>query len=429
MMRGWRERALPQGGHELALLQGGDALFPAMQAAIDAAAHDVWLASYIVHTDAASAGIVDALLRADRRGVRVRVVVDGFGARDALPWWRQRLQGSRVALAVFRPIDRWWHWFQPGQLRRLHQKLCVVDEAVAFVGGINLLDDRLDLRHGVLAAPRLDFAVRVAGPIVADVHRTVRRLWTRAWLGADFGDELRALLTAPEPLQRARRWLDDRWRDWQGQRAQALAWRRSRREALANLRPVRAAFVRRDNLVQRHAIEREYLHALRAAQRQVDLICPYFYPSARLLRALRQAAARGVQVRLLLQGQFDYRMAELAARALYADLLGRGMRVFEYRAAFLHAKVAQVDGQWATVGSSNLDPASLVLNLEANVVVWDEGVAAQLRAAFELALQGAEEVHAETPLPGWRGLRGWLRRRLVAWMAQLYLRMAGGGRY
>jgi cardiolipin synthase len=429
MMRGWRERALPQGGHELGLLQGGDALFPAMSEAIDHAAHDVWIASYIVHTDAASEAIVQALLRADRRGVRVRVVVDGFGAREALPWWRGRLQGSRVALAVFRPIDRWWHWLQPGQLRRLHQKLCVVDEAVAFVGGINLLDDRWDLRHGALPTPRLDFAVRVTGPIVSDVHRTVRRLWTRAWLGADFGDELRALLTAPEPLHRARQWIDARWRDWQGARAEALAWRRSRREALADLRPVRAAFVRRDNLVQRHAIEREYLHALREAQQAIDLICPYFYPSARLLRALHRAAGRGVRIRLLLQGQFDYRLAEMAARALYADLLARGVRVFEYRAAFLHAKVAQVDGRWATVGSSNLDPTSLVLNLEANVVVWDEAVAAQVRQAFEAALEGAEEVLAERPPPGWRGLRGWLRRRLVAWAAQLYLRMAGNERY
>ncbi len=429
MMRGWRERAWPQGGHDLALLQGGDALFPAMQAAIDLAAHDVWLASYIVHTDAASDAIVQALLRADRRGVRVRVVVDGFGAREALPWWRARLQGSRVALAVFRPIDRWWHWFQPGQLRRLHQKLCVVDEAVAFVGGINLLDDRWDLGHGALPAPRLDFAVRVAGPIVADVHRTVRRLWTRAWLGADFGDEVRALLTAPEPLQRARQWVDARWRDWQGERAQTLAWRRGRQDAVADARPVRAAFVRRDNLAQRHAIEREYLHALREARSQIDLICPYFYPSGRLLRALHRAAARGVHIRLLLQGQFDYRLAELAARALYADLLARGVRVFEYRAAFLHAKVAQVDGQWATIGSSNLDPTSLVLNLEANVVVWDEGLATEVRQAFEKALSGAEEVLAERQPPGWRGWRGWLRRRLVAWAAQLYLRMAGGGVY
>jgi cardiolipin synthase len=254
-------------------------------------------------------------------------------------------------------------------------------------------------------------------------------LWTRAWLGADFGDELKALLSAPEPLQRARRWLDARWRDWQGERAAALAWRQGRREALADARPVRAAFVRRDNLAQRRAIEREYLHALHAAQHQVDLICPYFYPSARLLRALRQAAARGVQVRLLLQGQFDYRLAEMAARALYADLLARGVRVFEYRAAFLHAKVAQVDGQWATIGSSNLDPASLVLNLEANVVVWDAEVATQLRIAFDDALSGSEEILAERQPPGWHGLRGWLRRRLVAWAAQLYLRMAGSERY
>lgn len=428
-MTPWREQAQPQGGHDVALLRGGDALFPAMERAIDRAESEVWLASYIVHTDDASQRILQALLRADRRGVRVRVVVDGFGSRSALPWWQERLAGTRVALAVFRPMDRWWHWLQPGQLRRLHHKLCVVDETIAFVGGINLLDDRLDLNHGALDAARLDFALSLRGPVVAEVLRTVRRTWTRAWLGHEVTDEWQALLLAPEPLQRARRWLRARWNAWHGDRAETDRRRQQRREAEGDERPVRLAFVRRDNLSQRHAIEREYLLALREAREQADLICPYFYPSARLLRALHRAAKRGVRIRLLLQGRFDYRLAEMAARALYADLLQRGVRIFEYRAAFLHAKVAQVDGFWCTVGSSNLDPTSLVLNLEANVVAWDAGLADGVRRAFDEALQGAEEIHSQTPLPGWRGLSGWLRRALVGWLAQVYLRAAGGGSY
>ena len=96
--------------------------------------------------------------------MRVRVVVDGFGAAPTLPRLQRWLAGQGVALAVFRPIDRWWTWLQPGQLRRLHQKLCVVDGEVGFVGGINLIDDRIDLRHGIDDAPRLDFAVALRGP-------------------------------------------------------------------------------------------------------------------------------------------------------------------------------------------------------------------------------------------------------------------------
>jgi cardiolipin synthase A/B len=426
-MNRWRLHATPQGGHEIELLRGGDALFPAMCAAIASAEDEIWLVSYIVHTDTASTLLAQALVAAAARGVRVRIVVDGFGARHALDWWRQAIDGSSVALAVFRPINRWWHWLQPGQLRRLHQKLCVVDQRWAFVGGINLIDDRIDLRHGALAQPRLDFAVQFSGPLVPEVQQAARRLWARSWLGRDFGDELVGLVTDSEPLQRARDWLRQRWQDWRGARAQTLALRQERRLALRNMTPVRVAFVVRDNLRNRHTIEREYLHALREARHQIDLICPYFYPSGRLMRALVRTARRGVQVRLLLQGQFDYRMAELATRALYTNLLAQGVRIFEYHAAYLHAKVAQVDGLWATVGSSNLDPTSLLLNLEANVVVWDQQFATQVQQAFELALQGAAEIHPETPLPAWQGWRGWLRRTFVAWVAQVYLRAAGGG--
>lgn len=418
-----RARAAPAGGHEIRLLEGGDQLFPALCAAIRAATHEVWFASYIVHTDAPSEAVLHALRAAARRGVRVRVVVDGFGARHALPWWRERLEGSGVALAVFRPIDRWWHWLQPGQLRRLHQKLCAVDGEHAFVGGINLIDDRRDLNHGELEAPRLDYAVHLRGALAHDVARAARKVWTRAWLGRDFSEELRDWLLAPELVDRSRELLGRWWERTRGLLGARKALRAQQRAAQADARPMRAAFVLRDNLRHRHAIEREYLHALRSAQTRFDLICPYFYPSARLLRALLGAARRGVQVRLLLQGRFDYRLAALAARALYAELLARGVRIYEYRAAFLHAKVALADADWATVGSSNLDPTSLLLNLEANVVVYDAGFTTELAQAFERALAGAEAVH---PAAAPQGLGAWLKRLLVAWIAQTYLRVAGG---
>ncbi len=422
-MRPWRGAVDAQGGHAIELLKGGDALFPAMERALLAAEQEVWLASYIVHTDAASERLLRTLLRVAHAGVRVRLLVDGFGSRHALGWWRERLAGSSVVLAVFRPIDRWWHWLQPGQLRRLHLKLCVVDGRVAFVGGINVLDDRIDIQHGALPAPRLDFAVRIEGPAVALVERQLRRLWARSWLGRDFGDELRALALSPEPLRRAGEWLQAKLSSFGSALQAARDARQQRRQALQDESPVRLAYVLRDNLRNRHAIEREYLHALRDAQHRFDLICPYFYPSGRLLRALTSAARRGVQVRLLLQGQADYQIARWAAEALYAVLLARGVQIYEYDAAFLHAKVAAADDDWATVGSSNLDPTSLLLNLEANVVVYDSGFNAQLRSAFEQALQGSRAV-ALKAVPS--GPRAWLMRLWVAWLARLYLRIAGG---
>jgi cardiolipin synthase len=406
------------GGNEVRLLRGGDELFPAQVQAILAARIEVWLATYIFHNDLAGEQLVRALCAAAQRGVRVRVVVDGFGSKQSLAWLSEQLHDSGVALAVFRPIDRWWRWLQPGQLRRLHQKLCVVDGEQAFVGGINIIDDRNDLNHGLCEQARLDFAVGLRGLVVQPVEQACRAVWTRAWLGRDFSEELVALFKSPAPMRRAKRLL--RRLRMPGQRGpQSLdAW----------LPPVRAAFVLRDNLRRRRTIEHAYVRAIRSARHRVDLVTPYFYPGLAFRKALRDTARRGVQVRLLLQGKVDYRIAGMAASVLYEELLRDGVRVFEYLPAFLHAKVAVVDADWATVGSSNIDPLSLLLNLEANVIVQDPAFASELSSEFERAIAVSREVDRKTRLlPGWRGV---LRRGLVAWCAYVYLRVAGAtGRY
>ncbi len=409
--------AMPQyvGGNRVLLLQGGDALFPAMCRAIAAARHEVWLATYIFHDDAACRIVADALVAAAQRGVAVHLVVDGFGSKGTLPTLRQWFRDAPVRFEVFRPLDRWWSWLQPGQLRRLHQKMCAVDEAVAFVGGINVIDDRNDLNHGLTDEPRLDFAVEVAGPLAASVQEATRALWTRAQLGHGWRDEVRSLARSAAPVDEAVKLL-----------------RRLRRDPtvdeVAELpQPVRAAFIVRDNFRQRRAIERSYVEAIRSARARIDLAVPYFYPGRAFLRALRQAAKRGVVVRLLLQGKVDYRIAAMAARVLYEELRGHGVRIFEYTPAFLHAKVAVVDETWATVGSSNIDPLSLLLNLEANVVVDDADFTAALAAALEAAMAASSEVLAPPALGGWRGL---VQRGLIAWCAGIYLRVAGvSGRY
>jgi len=406
------------GGNRVRLLTGGDELFPAVCAALDAARHEVLFASYIFSDDGAGRCVADALIAAAARGVRVRVVLDGFGGMGTLPVLRGWFQGSAVQLEVFRPIDRWWNWLQPSQLRRLHHKLCVVDGSTAFVGGINVIDDRFDQRHGWSDAPRLDFAVEVRGPVAGDVEHLAQALWTRAHLGHGWRGEVSQLARSAEPISSTLRLLRDLS---SGQGAPADD------EAQLPLAPVRAALVVRDNLRQRRAIERAYVGAIGSARERIDIACPYFYPGRGFRRALRRAAARGVRIRLLLQGKADYRFAALAAQVLYDELLGRGVRVFEYTPAFLHAKVALVDREWATVGSSNIDPLSLLLNLEANVVVVDGAFAADLAARLDTAFAASAEITAPPVRPGVRGL---MSRGLVAWVAAVYLRVAGiTGRY
>ena len=403
------------GGNEVTLLRGGDALFPAMCEAIAAARHEIWLASYIFHDDGAARTVIDALAVAARRGLLVSVVVDGFGADDTWPQIQARLFDAGVHVAVFRPLHRWWSWLQPGQLRRLHHKLCVVDAAVAFVGGINLIDDRFDLRHGWSELPRLDFAVCVRGPLAPAVHRTAQALWMRASLGKMWREELLALTSSAQPLARARRLIS------------RLRSTPRPPPAEPDPRPVRAAFLVRDNLRQRRSIERSYVQAIGAARRQVDIVSAYFYPDRSIRHALRGATRRGVRVRLLLQGKWDYRMAELAAYALCDELLSYGVEIHEYTVAFLHAKVAVVDDDWATVGSSNIDPLSLLLNLEGNVVVQDPAFAGALRREIDAAIAQSVPVTAESVGSGPRRM---LRRGFIAWCARLYLRVAGvAGRY
>ena len=418
-LRAWTAVPAPRfvGGNRVDLLEGGAELFPRMQAAIAAAQREIWLATYIFHDDAGAGGLLDALCAAAARGVAVHMVIDGFGSNATLPGIRKRVAGSGVQLEVFRPLERWWAWLQPGQLRRLHQKLCVCDSGegeVAFVGGINLIDDRLDLRHGWSEQPRLDFAVEVRGPLATAVVATARAMWARAHLARGWREEVRTLARSAARIDKARALV----RQLRG--AAVLS-------AADDASPVRAAFLVRDNLRQRRAIERSYVEAVRNARESVDIAVPYFYPGRVFRRALRRAARRGVRVRLLLQGKIDYRIAAIAARALYDELRANGVRIFEYTPAFLHAKVAVVDEDWATVGSSNIDPLSLLLNLEANVVVRDTGFARALGVRFEAAFAVSTEVSGVPARAGWRG---WLRRAGVAWAANLYLRVAGiTGRY
>ncbi|HSW16663.1 MAG TPA: cardiolipin synthase ClsB [Ramlibacter sp.] len=389
-------------GHSLRLLEGSAELFPALVEAIDAATREVWLETYILEFQGSTLEVVYALERAARRGVQVRVVVDGFGTPELPPDWRLRFEMVGVNCRIYAPVGSLgvvW----PGSWRRLHRKLCVVDGALAFCGGINLLDDLRDPNHGVLTSPRLDFAVAATGPLVAQARAAMETLWRR--LVAVHPLKPQALAGALFPA-RARATAAD------SSAAQAALGPRP-------LAPIRAALLLRDNLRHRAQIERAYLRAIGRAQNEVIIANAYFVPGARLRHALLRAARRGVKVTLLLQGRYEYFMQYYAARPVYGALLKAGVAIHEYSPSFLHAKVAVVDGRWATVGSSNLDPLSLLLAREANVVVEDEAFAQLLRAR----LLDAIERHGRAMDPALYGSRP-LRERALEWLALGVMRVA-----
>lgn len=396
--------------HELTLLEGGEALFPAMVEAIDAARSEVMLETYIFDFSRSALSVAEALERAARRGVTVRVVVDGVGTGEIPEDWTARWAAAGVRWRIFNPA-RGWRLLLPRGWRRLHRKLCVVDGDVAFCGGINLLDDHHDPNHGPLPLPRLDFAVRVRGPLVRDVHDTMTRLWWR--------------------LQAARK---VRMVDPEGALAAVRAAARAGVEEPTHSRRLhhgaRASLVLRDNLRFRRRIESTYRLAIAQAQREIVIANAYFVPGVQLQRALLRAARRGVKITLLLQGRYEYFMQYHASRAVYGPMLEAGIEIIEYEASFLHAKVAVMDtphGALSTVGSSNLDPFSLLLAREANVFVRDDRFAAELRASLQRAIAD----HGRRIEPESHAHRS-LATRAANWLAYGVMRlmiMVAGKRY
>jgi cardiolipin synthase len=263
----------------------------------------------------------------------------------------------------------------PSRWRRLHRKLCVVDGHTAFCGGINILDDWYDPHHGTLSRPRLDFAVRAQGALVGHIQDSMAQLWWRL-----------------QGAQHARdRQIPQAWRSFKAA-GLPLPWKQSPPLPDGSLPSSRAALLLRDNVLHRNQIERAYLKAIGLARHEVLIANAYFLPGQKLRQALVLAAQRGVKVQLLLQGRYEYFMQYHAVRPVYRQMLGAGVEIYEYTQSFLHAKVAVIDAHhekpWATVGSSNLDPFSLLLAREANVVVADGLFAKRLHEALTQAIEG-----------------------------------------
>lgn len=358
-----------RGGNAITLLHSGAQYFPSIIAAMDTAQHEIFLETYIFTLDQTGVLVKNALQNAAQRGVAVYVIVDWLGSgRAVCNQLRSEFSAAGVHFRSFNP------WFRRG-ITRTHRKICVTDHDHAFVGGLNINDDLRSDRNPevVLTAPRWDFAVQISGALVDTIYTEMTAQWTR--LG-----KLK---------------LKARWEVFRKTRALAIN---------DNHKPALAALVLRDNLRNRRTIQHAYLQALGHARHSALLANPYFAPGRKLRRALETAAMRGVKVTLLL-GVGQFRLQDAIAHSFYPKLLACGVQIIEYRKTDLHAKVAVVDDEWATVGSSNYDGLSLFVNQEANVVIKDTAFATTLRLQIEAGVADGVAVKLEE----FANL-GWVRR-------------------
>jgi cardiolipin synthase A/B len=328
-------------GNHFTLLENGEAFFPAVFDAIAKAKREVIIETFILFEDKVGLALHKVLVEAARRGVQVDMLVDGFGSPDLSERFVGELAEAGVRLRVFDPQKPLWG-IRTNVFRRMHRKIVVVDGELAFVGGINYSADHL-MDFGPEA--KQDYAVAARGPIVADIHRFARA-------------------SIHEPKGIRRRWFA------------RPAPQHANEQATAG--DAHALFVTRDNHAHRDDIERLYRVAIRSAKKRIVIANAYFFPGYRLLRELRRAARRGVEVSLILQGTPDMPIVKFGAELLHDHLLRAGIKIYEYCQRPFHGKVALADDEWVTVGSSNLDPLSLALNLEANVVIRDRAFNQQL---------------------------------------------------
>lgn len=355
-------------GNHITLLENGDAYYPAVFDAINQAKKQVLLETFIWFDDDVGQALHQVLLAAAQRGVQVEVLMDGYGSPDLSETFISTLTQAGVVVRYYDPSPLFLG-MRTNLFRRMHRKIVVIDGELAFVGGINYSAEHLT-NYGPEA--KQDYAVAIRGPVVSDIQQFV-------------------IDNLPEST-RTRRWR----------------WRRYRAQDQNQAGEAQALFIWRDNNHHPDDIERYYLRMLARARREVIIANAYFFPGYRLLHAMRNAARRGVSVKLILQGEPDIPVVKTAARLLYPYLLKAGVHIYEYQQRPLHGKVAVMDSHWATVGSSNLDPLSLSLNLEANLVIHDREFNQTLRDnLMKLISHSTEQTQADRvllPGPRWWGL-------------------------
>ena len=361
--------------NQITLLRGGEEYFPALVTAIENANQIIYLQTYIYELDEAGISIGSALKQAAHKGVAINILLDGFGCKDMLRTYLKELENAGVQVLFYRPKVSPWT-LKKNRLRRMHRKIAVVDNKIAFVGGINIIDDYNVPDN---TPPRIDYAVRIEGTLLPSIASSVQKLWRRISLSHLKTENTKKKISANKAELTAKKGVD-------------------------------AAFVLRDNLIHRRDIENAYLSAINTAKSEIIIANAYFVPGRRFRQALLRATKRGVKVELLLQGRMEYFLM-FATHAFYSLFLKNGIEIYEYRKSYMHCKVAVIDGLWATVGSSNIDPFSMLLAREANIIVLDTAFANELRTEIYNSIrEGAHHISAQE----W--LQSNLLKRFLSWL-------------
>ncbi|MHA6492697.1 phospholipase D-like domain-containing protein [Pseudomonas borbori] len=370
----WRQ------GNRFTLLSDGPAFFPRMIHAIDAALQQVELEQYLVETSACTDALLDALCAAAQRGVRVRCLFDDFGCQALLPRDRQRLSDAGVQVRWYNPL-RWRRGLR--NFYRDHRKLLLIDEQFAFVGGTGATDNFW--LPGEAQSAWHELMVEIEGPLVGDWQQLFDRQWLACNARFVWGVQARSgFKHLPRPPA------------GNGLGRVAYADSQQHRDILQSL-----------------------IRALTLSKQQIWLATPYFLPTWKVRRALRKAAARGVDVRLLLSGsRTDHPSVRYAGHRYYPKLLRAGVRIFEYQPRFLHLKMVLVD-DWVSIGSCNFDHWNLRFNLDANLEALDHSLASAARQVFLDDFAASEEVTLEQ----WRARPLWRRaqQRLWGWLDRLVI--------
>lgn len=359
-------------GNTVRVLTDGDEVFETLWAAIACAERTVQMTTYILEPDRVGERTLLELQRAAERGCRVLLVIDAFGSHRVTGERLERLRGAGATVVVFNPIVRWRSPLS--RLVRMHRKILVVDGRLAFCGGMNMAEEYAGPRHGT--GLFRDTQLALEGPCARDLAALIER---------DALEERTRAPAAPQAVP----------------------------EHAGSLVQILESHVRR----HQRAIRKALRITLGRTLERCYLTSPYFVPPERLLRGLKHAARRGVDVRVLTAGRSDVPVVRLASQHLYGRLLRAGVRIFEMHSRVLHAKTITADGVYATVGSFNLDYWSDRRNLEVSVSVLDRGAASALEGQFLRDLEGAQEVRLET----WTK-RTWIRR-VSGWIAYQALRI------
>jgi cardiolipin synthase len=360
-------------GCEVTVLRDGGETYPAMLAALASAQRSICFETYILAADATGDRFKAALIERARAGVAVRVIYDAVGSFGLPDAWVDELRAAGCEVIDFNPIAPWRARFRLSH--RDHRKIIVVDDRVGFTGGLNIANDYAAVEDGGVGWH--DMHCRVTGPIVLDLARTFRRTWLRHG-----GSPYPPVAATPAPAG-----------------------------------PGRGLFLRLlDNahLRQRTTVRRTYLHVIRTARQCVLIQNAYFLPDRGLRRALTKAAARGVDVRIMVPGRSDVRLIEWAALYVLRRLARRGVKIFLWRGVMMHAKTATVDTLWSTIGSYNFDAQSRFNNLEITIEILDPVTGQTLAASFERDIANADpfDDNAWHRLPWWRKALAYIGYRL-----------------